>query len=35
MISEDIEAFKREMKTPKQKVELVDLYHRRMEEFNN
>lgn len=35
MTLEDMEALEREMKTPRQKVELADLYHCRMKEFNN
>jgi hypothetical protein len=35
MTLEDMEALEREMRTPRQKVELVDLYHYWMEEFHN
>ncbi len=35
MTLEDMEALEREMKTLRQKVELANLYHHLMEEFNN
>jgi hypothetical protein len=35
MIPKNMEALEREMKTLRQRVELVDLYHNWMEEFDN
>jgi len=35
IIQEELDALKEEMRTSKQKVELVDLYHNHMEEFDN
>jgi len=35
VIQEELDALKEEMRTLKQKAELLYIYHNRMEEFNN
>jgi hypothetical protein len=35
IIQEELDALKEEMRTLRQRVELLYLYHNRMEEFNN
>lgn len=35
MIQEELKALEKEMRTLKQMAELADLYHNRMEEFDN